>query len=203
VWVNIVNQTFESEFPGPWTLFDNTGGAYFFGKRDCEKFAGTFGGWAVGGGTAGSALGCGSNYPADNTVTAMIYGPFSLEGEVAAEFLLKAWYNTESYPEPGASQDWVRWCASPDGVTFYCYQVSGDSDGWTDLALDLGAAPAIGSLLGDQSVWVMVQFESDLNITLPGGLYVDNVKVRRCMANCDLVMPIEALLNWKIVVIEK
>jgi hypothetical protein len=202
-WVNIVNQTFEGIFPGSWTLVDqNTGGSFLFGKRNCQVFEGSFSGWAVGGGTIGSGAVCGSNYP-DGISTWMVYGPFSLSNVNVAELAMKAWYHTESYPDPNAGQDYARWCASPDGATFYCYQISGSSGGWVDLSMDLAAVPFFGSLLEDSSVWVAVQFESDLNINLPGGLFVDNVRVRRCTQNCAFAGPVAVPGSWGEIVIHR
>lgn len=200
-WVDIANQTFEGDFPGAWTLVDNTGGAFSFGKRGCQPFQGAFSGWAVGGGSSGTSLECAANYP-NQVTTWMVFGPFSLAGDTAAELTLKAWYQTESYPDPDADQDQVRWCASPDGSTFYCYQVSGSSGGWVDLAMDLANVPVFGSMLGDDSVWIGVQFESDLNINLPVGLYVDNVRVRRCVLNCAQAAPVLVPDNWEPITIE-
>lgn len=177
VWINLTLQTFEGAFPGAWTLADATGGSYTFGKRSCMPYGGVYSGWALGGGSDGGGLPCGANYP-DAAESWMIYGPFSLEGATMAELTFKAWYNTES----GA--DYVRWMASPDGGTYYGWQISGASGSWTDLTLDLDDVPGYGSFLGDEEVWVAVQFTSDADVNLPHGLHVDNLTVRKCTSFC-------------------
>jgi hypothetical protein len=127
----------------------------------------------------------------------MVYGPFSLVSVPAAQLSLQASYLTE------AGFDFARWCASPDGITFSCFQVSGDSGGWGEFTLDLAAVPVFGSLLGDGTVWVALQFESDLNINFAGGMFVDNVKVRRCIQNCSLAAPVAVPEDWEAVVIDR
>lgn len=63
----IMSQDFEGAWPATgWQLIDsstNDGGDYRWGKRNCHPRTGTYAGWSVGGGTQGSALGCGANYP--------------------------------------------------------------------------------------------------------------------------------------------
>lgn len=75
-WVTIASQNFEGTFPGAWAVFDDNGanyGEYYWGKRTCRPYAGSYSGWGVGGGAQGSALSCGSNYP-HNAASWMVYG---------------------------------------------------------------------------------------------------------------------------------
>ena len=79
-WTTMVSTDFEGTWPSPWVVSDNDGatnGEYYWGKRNCRAYAGSYSGWGVGAGAQGSGLGCGSNYP-DNAVSWMRYGPFSL-----------------------------------------------------------------------------------------------------------------------------
>ncbi|MBK6433119.1 MAG: hypothetical protein IPF85_20755, partial [Anaerolineae bacterium] len=58
-WLTLVNQTFESTFPGNWQILDNNGaayGEYYWGRRACRPYAGGYSGWAIGAGADSSAL---------------------------------------------------------------------------------------------------------------------------------------------------
>jgi hypothetical protein len=63
-WVTIIQETFEGAFPGVWDVWDgyDDGYEYYWGKRDCQAYAGSYSGWSVGAGADGSGLACGSNY---------------------------------------------------------------------------------------------------------------------------------------------
>ena len=61
----IMTQGFEGTWPATgWSRVDQSEPAGFLlGKRNCDPRSGSFAGWMVGGGAAGSNLGCGDNYP--------------------------------------------------------------------------------------------------------------------------------------------
>ncbi len=175
-WTTILNETFEGSFPGAWTVFDGNDssyGTYYWGKRTCRPYAGSYSGWAVGGGANGASLSCGSNYP-NYARSVMIYGPFSLADAYAADLQFKLWLNSES------GYDFICWMASPDGSDFTGPCASGSSGGWIDRVLNFSSVPNLGNLLGDPSVWIAFLFISDSSVTRSEGAYVDNIVLRKC-----------------------
>jgi Zn-dependent metalloprotease len=175
-WQVLVSTDFEGDFPGPWRAYDSDGatnGEYYWGRRNCRAFAGSYSGWAVGAGANGAALSCGSNYP-NYALSAMDYGPFSLVGATAAELRYKVWHNTES------NYDFVCHYASIDNANFYGTCWSGNSGGWVDRVFDLSNVYTLGNLLGQPNVWIRLRFRSDSSVTYPEGAYVDNIVLRRC-----------------------
>jgi len=179
-WVTIASQNFEGAFPGDWLVWDDNGsnyGEYYWGKRTCRPYAGSYSGWGVGGGAQGSALSCGSTYP-HNAASWMMYGPFSLVDAARAELQFKLWLYTE--PE----NDYVFRGASVDGVNFYGFATSGNTQGWTDKSLDLANVPTLGNLLGRSQVWVALGFASNGSTAYAEGGYVDNIVLRQCYREC-------------------
>ena len=175
-WVPIFQDGFEGAFPGEWTVFDQNGstaGEYFWQARDCRPHAGESSAWAVGGGSNGSTLVCGSNYPNDAAAW-LIYGPFSLANATDADLRFRMWLNSAAY------SDYFSYLISTDGGSFMGYQVSGSSSGgWIDRTLSLATDPGIGSLLGEESVWIAFIFSSDGSGALPEGVYIDDVLIRQ------------------------
>lgn len=173
-WITLVQENFEGSFPGPWRVFDNVSGygEYFWARRTCRPFAGSYSGWAVGGGADGSSLPCGANYP-DNAHSWMIYGPFSLADAKAAELRLRFWTYSQT------DSDKLRWMASVDGKTFYGWSASGDSGGWREGVFDLGSVPSLGDLRGRSQVWVALIFISDGSQNYAEGVYVDDIILRK------------------------
>jgi hypothetical protein len=170
-WTVIMSEDFEGAFPGSWAVFDNDGatnGEYHWAKSDCQAYAGSYGGWAVGGGSDGSSLSCGSNYPS-NASSWMVYGPFSLADATAADLSFKLWINAES------ADDYVARTASINGVNFYGSYTSG----WIDRTLDLTNVPTLGDLTGQANVWIALVFVSDGSVTYSEGAYVDDIVLRK------------------------
>jgi hypothetical protein len=172
-WMVIKSEDFEGPFPNDWEVKDTvtTSGEHYWGKRDCRPYAGSYSGWAVGGGD-GAGLSCGANYPT-YVLGWMIYGPFSLADATAAEFTYQLWLNSEL--------DWdkVGRGASIDGDNFYGMSTSGNTGGWVDKTLDLTAVPTLGDLTGQSNVWVALIFESDETIVYPEGGYVDDILLQK------------------------
>jgi immune inhibitor A len=185
-WTTITSVDFEGTFPGDWDVFDNDGatnGEYYWGKRTCRQYAGSYSGWGVGGGANGSGLGCGANYP-DNADGWMVFGPFTLVGATAADLQFKLW----GYLESG--YDFVCRSASTDGANFYGTCTSGNTGGWIDRILDLSNVYSLGNLLGQSNVWVAIEFYSDPSQNFAEGGYVDNVVLRKCMTgSCPAPSP--------------
>jgi hypothetical protein len=173
--ITLAQQDFEGSFPGAWQVKGSS--PYYWGQRNCRVLAGSYSGWAVGGGTSGGALGCGSDYPT-NVESWMIYGPFSLQGATAANLTYQAWVNTEP------SHDYLCHLASVDGVNFHGHGpcTSGYTSGWVAQTLDLSNVDTLGNLLGQPQVWVAVYFFSDSTFAYPEGAYIDNVVLQECTA---------------------
>ena len=174
-WTTIKSETFEGSFPIAWEIGDNNGtdyGEYVWQKRSCLPYAGSFSGWAVGGGANGSALACGSEYP-NNADSWMIYGPFSLADASAADLSFKLWLNSEP--------DYDKLCrmASLNGTNFFGMCTTGNTSGWTDRVLDLANVYNLGNLMGQSQVWIALRFVSDGSATYAQGAHVDNVVLRK------------------------
>jgi subtilisin family serine protease len=175
-WTTIVSTDFEGTWPGPWDVFDNngaTGGEYYWGKRNCRAYAGSYSGWGLGAGAQGSGLGCGANYP-NSASSWMVYGPFSLANTAAAELRSKSW----TYSESG--YDKVCQFASINGTDYWGTCAWGDSQGWRDRVLDLSNVYTLGNLLGKPNVWIAIVFSSDASTTFAEGGYVDDIILRKC-----------------------
>ncbi|MHB1414790.1 MAG: hypothetical protein ACYC1C_06015 [Chloroflexota bacterium] len=161
-WVTIVTEGFEGSFPGAnWVVGDDNGtsyGEYYWGKRNCRASSGSYSGWAVGGGTDGSALACDSNYP-NMANSWMVYGPFSLAGATAADFSFNLWQNIPV--EEGSYRDRLSWLASVDGTYFYGWSQVGATSGWEAQTFDLTTVPTLGNVTGQPQVWVALRFYSN------------------------------------------
>jgi hypothetical protein len=178
-WITLVSTDFEGSFPGPWQVYDNNGtsyGEYYWGKRTCKAYAGSYSGWSVGGGANGASLACGSNYP-DNADSWMVYGPFSLVGATAGDLRFKLWLNSES------DNDKVCREASINGTNFYGTCTSGSTSGWVDKVLDLTNVYTLGNLMGQSNVWVALIFSSNSSVNDPEGGYVDDITLRVYMGS--------------------
>jgi hypothetical protein len=176
----LTQESFEGAFPSAgWSASQPVGlNQYFWGARDCRALTGNRSAWAMGGGSVGSSLGCGSNY-IDSASSWMVYGPFSLAGATAADLNLSLFLNTV----PTLGNDRTCWGASIDAVHYNVNCVSGSSGGaFIPRTLDLGNVPIIGSVLGNPSVSVAVVFQSNAGSNLPEGAYVDDIVLRRCVA---------------------
>jgi hypothetical protein len=182
-WTTILSEDFEGDFPDSWTVLDDKPDEqeYYWGKRSCRPFEGSYSGWAVGAGTDGQTLNCGGDYPV-NAVSWMIYGPFSLSDATEAEMRLSIWVNT---PAATSEQyDYVCWMASVDGSYFSGDCSWGNSGGWVEQVLDFSSVSGYsGSMIGQHEVWVGLYFHSDsISTSDPSeGAYVDDILVRKCV----------------------
>jgi len=180
-WITLVSENFEGTFPGVWVVgeVDGSDGWHYWGKRTCRPYGTSqYSGWAVGGGTNGAALACGSNYP-NNMDSWMVYGPFSLADATAAVVQFQFWLNTEM------NHDYLWWGASTDGQTFWPDGYWGSSGGWVAHQFDLGDVRDLGSVLGQPQVWIAFGLVSDSSTTMAEGAYVDDVVLKKCTsASC-------------------
>ena len=184
-WTTITSMDFEGTFPGSWSVFDADGatyGEYYFAKKNCRSYGGSYSGWAIGGGAAGSALSCGANYPhyADSW---MVFGPFDLTGATAADLTFQLWLESEQ------NYDYLCRYGSADGASFSGTCTSGSTTGgWIPRVLDLG------SYLGDPSVWIALRFYSDDSVSYAEGAHVDDIILRKCMTgSCPASPPLVEL----------
>jgi hypothetical protein len=177
-WTIIFSDDLEGTFPGDWDVFDNDGptnGEYFWVKKNCRPYAGSYSAWAVGGGVDGSGLPCNSDYP-DNAKSWMIYGPFSLEEATDAEFRFMYWLNSEP------SYDIMFVGASSNGTNFYGESTSGAQD-WTEHIFDLTDVYNLGDLTSEPEVWVVIAFQSDMSDHYAEGAYVDDIELKQYVGN--------------------
>jgi len=177
-WITIVSEDFEGPFPGPWMLRDEVQGfgEYLWAKRDCWPYAGSYSGWAVGGGADGAFLACGAYYPNDVS-SWMTYGPFNLADATAAELTFALWLNAE------AGYDWFSVAVSIDGANWSGWSATSSTWGWMNARIDLASAPHLGPLLGRPKVWIALGFDSDESYRLPEGAYVDDIILRKCLGS--------------------
>jgi hypothetical protein len=178
-WITLLAEGFEVAPGSLWTFSDDNGaigGAYRWGRRDCQPFTGSYSAWAVGGGANGAPLTCGSPYP-DNVATTMVYGPFSLADAQMAQVRFRLRYDQV------LSEDDFCWYAS-DGKVAGGLCLNAQPSGWTMLGLDLGALDTgtqIVSMLGRQQVWVAFRFTTNGAAHASPGPYVDDVLIRKCL----------------------
>jgi len=198
-WTNIMTENFEGNFPGAWNVFDNAAGygEYYWGKRNCRPYAGSYSGWAVGGGADGGSLSCGANYP-NNAKSWMIYGPFDLSSATDAELLFWYWNLSES------NYDYLFWGASINGSSFYGLRTSGDSGGWKNVNFDLTNVYTLGDLRGQPAVWIAFVFTSDPSLTYAEGAYVDDIVLRKVTGQSPTPTPtpgtpgsLPAAFDWR------
>ncbi len=180
LWVNIMTEDFEGSFPSAWTISDGQPGSgeYYWGKQDCRAFIGDYSGWAIGGGSDGSLLPCGSSYP-ENVKSWMIYGPFSLADASAADLRYQTWINTGS--PSNTDQNFCR-MASTDGINFSGDCFRGNSQGGIEQTLDLSNVTGLGSLLGQTEVYIALYFENLSTAGSTEGVYVDDIILRKCVS---------------------
>lgn len=177
----IMSENFESTWPkAGWNLADqstNDGGEFLLGKRNCYPRTGSYGGWTVGGGAQGSALGCSANYP-NNADTWAEYGPFDLRQATSASLTYHFWGQAEP-AEGGGCWDFLYIASSIDGQDY-----SQHYQGWCGNAMngDAGngyyrAVLDLSSRLGQPQVWVAFAFISDNSINYPYGMTVDDISL--------------------------
>lgn len=176
-WHTILYEDFEGDFPsGAWRVVDDSGVSgreVTWDDDDHRARSGQWSAWAANGGDDGLDPAV-YRYP-NNMRAWMIYGPFSLAEADAATLTFDYWNRSER------NYDWFGWYASADGVNFHGWRVSGDSEGWRDVTLDLTAVPRLGDLRDDSSVWIAFVFRSDGDGT-EAGPFVDNVALHQAIS---------------------
>ena len=172
--VTVMQEDFDGTFPtGSWRALDQDGtqnGEYTWDDDDAKALNGKSSAWVANGGKNGLDPEF-YNYP-DNLQSWMIYGPFDLTDASSANLTFSYWNLSE------IKYDYLGWYASPNGSDFYGYRVSGNSQGWKPVSLNLASLPNVGNLLGDSSVWIAFRFSSDSNTT-DRGAFIDQVRVQK------------------------
>jgi subtilisin family serine protease len=169
----ILNDKFDGDFYGTWTVLDNDGptnGEAYWGKTKKKYKSPPKSVWCADGGPDRAQPG--EEYP-NGMDSWMVYGPFSLEDANYAEVTFRTWLKSEAF------FDKLRWFASIDGSSFVGYSASGNwasSYGWIRPKLVLTDLPDLGDITGQPQVWFALNFKSDDSITSKGA-YVDNLKI--------------------------
>jgi hypothetical protein len=170
-WQVIISDGFEESWPGQWHLVNsgsNDGG--FWTSRNDQSFQGSSSAGAVDGSVTGLVYPGG--HPESSKIS-MVYGPFSLADASASELRFWLRLNAES------NNHKAFWGASTDGVTFNGFVTSGAMPQWEEQYLDLAEVPNVGSLLGQNQVWIAIIFDSSSGMASPEGVYIDNVLLRK------------------------
>lgn len=174
----IMTEDFEGAWPKTgWALVDQSGedgGEFLLGDRNCHPHTGSYGGWTVGAGAQGGALGCSAQYP-NNADTWAEYGPFDLSQATSASLTYHFWGQSEAREE-GGCWDYLYVATSTDGSDYsehfegWCGNATnGDAgNGYHTSTLDLGVR------LGQPRVWIAFAFISDESITY-NGMTVDDI----------------------------
>ena len=182
-WNVLLSENFEGNFPGAWSLhsywFNGTDwqdvtSEVFWGKRNCYVPSGNYAGWAVGGGSYGSALPCDGGY-VDELETWMVFGPVDLSQVHDAYLSIKIWLDIEpTYDEMG-------WGVSLDGNNFYGNAYSGYSGIWFSDAIDLKDVYTLGNVTAQSQVWIGIWFDSAYsNLYFYEGVAVDDLVLSTC-----------------------
>lgn len=189
-WTNLFSETFEGAFPGEWSLYSywfngtdwqNVTSAVSWEKRTCQANSGSYGGWAVGGGTYGSALPCRDGY-ADDIETWMVYGPIDLSQVKDGYISIKLWLDIEN------KYDFVGWGVSLDNVTVYGNAFTGYSGSWFTDTMDLKDVYTLGNITGQPQVWIAIWFASNpANPRYYEGVAIDDLVLSTCssMTTCS------------------
>ena len=108
----------------------------------------------------------------DNDMFSLAFYSMDLQGAKRAQVRFQYKSDTEYY------FDTFYWCASADGVTFYCEYFTGSTnDKWRLVKRDSKTDPILKSMLGSPFAYYGFIFESDFSIT-DRGTFVDPLRVR-------------------------
>jgi M6 family metalloprotease-like protein len=190
-WETILKEDFEDGSLENWSLVDKTGvedGEYYPAISSCRADQSARSVWLIGGGSDGSALGCGSHYP-DRAIPWMIHGPFSTIGATDMRLDFSHW----TYVEPAIPYlIYDRFCvwASENNQIYIGYCFTGDWGGWSTYSFSLkDDVNGYYDFLNKPQVWVAFSMMSDDYVHFPEGAYVDNIVLRNCLlpVGCEKV----------------
>ncbi len=174
----IFADSFESSFPGSWSLFRGDSSATVeWGRSTYRANGGGASAWCAAGGATPQAPG-GQYVGGMNTW--MIYGPFSLADATDASAEFDLWLESEAYDQATQEGDRFKWFISVNGTNFSGYYTSGSSGGWSHKVLNFKDVTSLAAV-GSASVWFAFVFESDAYVN-GAGAYVDNLVIRKVTA---------------------
>jgi C1A family cysteine protease len=179
-WNTIVSETFEGSFPtGGWYVAANPGSTdAYWNEVNYLAYAGSWSGWCANSGTQGISPSTG--HYLNNMNAWMLYGPFDLSD--ATNGNLSFYLNNSS--ESG--YDFCKWMASVNGTSFYGWQTSGTTSGWTNKTLDFTNVPTLGNICGYSQVYIAIVFKSDISNYSYAGSFVDNILIQKYSDTTDL-----------------
>ena len=129
-WTVVTSENFETAIPNAgWSRHDFSNadnGEYFIGQRTCNAHTtngGSYSGWLIGGGTQGSALGCGAPYLHDHN-SWFIYGPFSTINATAGQLNFNFYVNSDD------EDLFTVWATDDYTGTWTGLAWSGENPGW-------------------------------------------------------------------------
>lgn len=171
-----LKEEFEGAWPtGNWSTYDHNGGLGGNICWDDENYIAEHGNWSAwGAGGCADGLNPNFDYYVDNIDSWAVYGPFSTVGAKKAAVKFWYWNDTEK------NYDYLMWCASTNGVNYYCKNTSGSTNNrWKRTTFNLKSVPGYGSMLNDSSVWVAWIMTTDGNVSgAPyDGSFIDGVAI--------------------------
>lgn len=194
VTTTVMSENYEGTWPaGSWQTSDRNGatdGEYTWATSNCRGHQSSRSAWGMGGGANGRQIAsCSANYP-EGLASGMTFGPIDLSRATSAQLSFYAWINTYCVgptcqdlhndalfvgASPNGTDNWTsNWIA---GV--WSTKPQADANGWVTFNMDLK------DYLGQSTVYIGFGFESDKDgQTLPGGVFVDDVKVDANLGNC-------------------
>jgi hypothetical protein len=181
-WEALYSQDFEGVFPdasGVCQLIDADALSeeYLWDDDNHRSHQGYRAAWPANGGNDG--LDPASNPYPNGMKTQMVCGPFDLSQAYNAMTEFASWYNLPD------TDDRMFFGVSGDGGTFHGFSWSDNHTYWTTFQV------SYSGLLGDSSIWVMWQFESDASDNAEGP-WLDDIVVWRYIkpsGGCDIPDP--------------
>jgi hypothetical protein len=101
-----------------------------------------------------------------------VLGPFDFSNATNGEMVFQRWHRTQQ------GHDYLKWFAAVGSGDFYGWRISGSSDDWVGETFDLTDVPGLGSVMGEEEVWLAFKFDSDGSGS-DQGAFMDDVLVRR------------------------
>jgi hypothetical protein len=171
----IFHDDFEGSFATNWSISDNVGGTYQWGRRGCgDARGGTWSAGVAAGGSLGPTSLCTSTYPNNYTTFMARNSCDSVAGAATAS--LTSYYQVNSE----AGRDYLIFAVptTSGGSTYYGQGISGNYPGvWQLFTQDLRAWPSVGDLTARACVDLALVFQSDSSVTYATGAKVDDLAI--------------------------
>jgi hypothetical protein len=176
-WITITSQGFEGSFPaGDWYAFGLDPFEITWGKDDYKPYSGNYSAWC-----AASHFDAETDDYPNYMIGLMGYGPFDLSDAVNAKLTFYYW--NESQP----TYDTLICAVAIDSLDidniYPCFFpfISGDSGGWVHKEVDLTKIPVLGSVCGEESVYIGFVFMTNEETT-DKGAFVDDITLQKQIA---------------------